>query len=872
MARSEYLAPDRLSYFISCRVRGARRPFEDARCARLLLTIMEAARRRYGFRKYAYVILPDQYLLLVGRGAGQQAIALMILEINDRTEEALARISESNHELWEDEPNVLVIYTWRTLFERLNHIHNRPVECGLVEHAEDYIFSSAQYYQDKYGRHSFDIEQLMEEPDTVEEAGQGKVHQAETRRPDRPAAGTKGSVLSLGDCEFEMLTRADEFLGLGKIRIGDTLVRSGRLPLRPYTQTFTGLELAETRLLGVDEMEEEVRLRLQVLFRPLPVKMMRDHSFDPIHDTGDWDVPVVAGAGRLDLVLTPAADRFDGTEFRGFSYHYEYEDERVPLFYLLDMASWELGGNIVGATVISQSSCSAPTVTFQPDTAWTTEGVIHWADTASAANPVMTHNLPRWASHQAFDFQYKGDKTLLGVFERVGLIRTVLCREAGKAELKTFDKYIFDESLAVRTPAKSILLNTARKTPTAQRNLWTRVFDAVHSRARAEFGLQEEPLVPKLCMNYWDNFVIDDYRKDLLPAAASLGFQALFIDNMNKSAATERCPHPDWHWNMCCGHEYEVAPRLGGPAKLRAFVEDCKALGIRPFAWTNNAQALSSPVNAAERDERGWFVRLEDTRLKYGGAYAGCLSVLDFKVDDARRYWVDSLKKIKEETGLDAYLFDSFYNLGFMPVSYRRGHPTTQWRELLAAIKELQDAGIHFMIESFGPFGSPQHGCPASYALPENVFACYKITGGFGYTTVPSGAGAQTETEAQRIYRFFAHMASPSFPLFHEGKRLDQLWTEDHKRALADYNRNRIHMHKRFLQEDDQSVLWHDAAGERATLWNFVERDVRLPGTVTDVTVGRELPRSDVYHLEASHTYAITGVVPLPEAVCSASR
>ena len=38
----------------------------------------------------------------------------------------------------------------------------------------------------------------------------------------------------------------------------------------------------------------------------------------------------------------------------------------------------------------------------------------------------MTHNLPRWASHQAFDFQFKGDRTLLGVFERVELIRSVL--------------------------------------------------------------------------------------------------------------------------------------------------------------------------------------------------------------------------------------------------------------------------------------------------------------------------------------------------------------------------------------------------------------------------------------------------------------
>jgi hypothetical protein len=479
----------------------------------------------------------------------------------------------------------------------------------------------------------------------------------------------------------------------------------------------------------------------------------------------------------------------------------------------------------------------------------------------------MTHNLPRWASHQAFDFQCKGSKTLLGLFERVDLIRSILMREPGKPELKTFDKHIFDHALAYKTSAKSMLLNTDPKSDTDQKNLWTWVFDAVAERARAEFGLKEEPLVPRLCQNYWHNFTIDTYRRDLLPAAANLGFKALFVDNLNKSAMTERCPHPDFNWNMCCGHEYEVAPRLGGPAALKAFVDDCNAHGIRVNAWTNNDQALSSPVNAAERDEKGWFVRMEDTRLKYGGAYGAVFSILDFGVEAARRYWVDCLKKIKAETGLDGYLYDSFYNLGFMPVNYRTGKPSTQWRGLLAAFKELQDAGVHFLIESFGPFGSPQHGCPTSYALPESLFACYKVTGGFGYTTIPTGSPAEIEQAVGTLYRFFAHMASPSFGLFCNGVRIDKIWTERHKRVLADYNENLPHMHKRFLQEDGQGVLWHDAKGERATLWNFANRDVALPGRVRELTTGQDLPPAEAHSLRACCTYGVTDVDPLPARV-----
>ncbi|HPD15048.1 MAG TPA: hypothetical protein PLE19_08860 [Planctomycetota bacterium] len=671
-------------------------------------------------------------------------------------------------------------------------------------------------------------------------------------------------LVKVGDCTVEVLTQGTAFAGLGKVRIGTTLVRSGRLPLRPCSQTFTGLELGGLELLGIEERKSSVRIRTKAIFRPLPVKLLRDHSFDPIHETGDWDKPAAAGTGRLDIVLRPASDSFGGVAFDGFSYHYEYESRDVPLFYLMDLASWELDGDIQGATAISQSSCSAPTATFADDTKWTTEGVIHWEDAASIANPVMTHNLPRWASHQAFDFQCKGGKTLLGVFERVELIRSVLRREPGKPELKCFDKHIFDQAFAVSTSAKSILLNIEPKSDTDQKNVWTWVFDAVADRARAEFGLAEEPLVPRLCQNYWHNFTIDTYRRDLLPAAINLGFKALFVDNLNKSAMTERCPHPDFHWNMCCGHEYEVAPRLGGPAALQRFVADCREHGIRVNAWTNNDQALSSPVNAAERDDKGWFVRMEDTRLKYGGAYGAVFSILDMGVEPARRYWIDCLKKIKAETGLDGYLYDSFYNLGFMPVNYRTGKPSTQWRGLLAAFKELQDAGIHFLIESFGPFGSPQHGCPAAYAEPQNLFACYKVTGGFGYTTIPTTDLIQIEQSVGTLYRFFAHMASPSFGLFQNGVRIDRIWTERHKRVLADYNENYPHMHKRFLQEDGLGVLWHDAAGKRATLWNFAARDAALPGRVRDLTAGADLPASARYPIEPLHTYAITGAAKLP--------
>ena len=198
-----------------------------------------------------------------------------------------------------------------------------------------------------------------------------------------------------GNCSLELLTRGKEFLGVGQVRIDGEAVRSGRLPWRPAIQTFTGHELARLELRGIKATGNVVRVRLKALFRPLFTKLMWDHSTDPIHETGDWDTAHVTGTGELDIVFAPASDRLGGARFQGFAFHYEYRSRSTPVYFLYDMASWEIGGDIAGATVYSQSSCSDPVVTFRKNTAWSTEGLIHWDDANSRANRVMTHNLPR---------------------------------------------------------------------------------------------------------------------------------------------------------------------------------------------------------------------------------------------------------------------------------------------------------------------------------------------------------------------------------------------------------------------------------------------------------------------------------------------
>ncbi|OPZ26785.1 MAG: hypothetical protein BWZ02_01876 [Lentisphaerae bacterium ADurb.BinA184] len=227
--------------------------------------------------------------------------------------------------------------------------------------------------------------------------------------------------------------------------------------------------------------------------------------------------------------------------------------------------------------------------------------------------------------------------------------------------------------------------------------------------------------------------------------------------------------------------------------------------------------------------------------------------------DGARQYFVDSHIKIKEQTGMDCFFFDSFYNLGFMPVNYSNCRPRTMWRGLLAAWRALQEAGLSLATESFGPWGQVIHGHPSSYDIP-SIFACYKVGVGTDYTTVPTGHPLKdiTPKDAAGIFYTLAHMAGCHMPLHYpDGQRIDAVWGDAHRRALADYHACLPHLARRHLQEDGRAVLWHDAARKRATLFNFVARKAALPGTVTDLTTGARLTKAASYPLEAGHAYAV---------------
>ena len=55
---------------------------------------------------------------------------------------------KQEYKIWQDGNQAKIIYTSGFFYEKLNYIHNNPVEDMIVQHPEDYLFSSARNYAD----------------------------------------------------------------------------------------------------------------------------------------------------------------------------------------------------------------------------------------------------------------------------------------------------------------------------------------------------------------------------------------------------------------------------------------------------------------------------------------------------------------------------------------------------------------------------------------------------------------------------------------------------------------------------------------------------------------------------------------------------
>ncbi len=158
--------PDHL-YFITTSAVKHRHLFRRDVVKRLIVDALDCMRLRERFKLYAFVIMPNHVHLIIQCRAGDAVADVMRdfkkhiadrlvrhyrVEGNqpalDYLASAAAQTGKQRYKVWEDGYNAKDVFSPEFLRQKMTYIHNNPCQphWNLVEHPEDYAWSSARFY------------------------------------------------------------------------------------------------------------------------------------------------------------------------------------------------------------------------------------------------------------------------------------------------------------------------------------------------------------------------------------------------------------------------------------------------------------------------------------------------------------------------------------------------------------------------------------------------------------------------------------------------------------------------------------------------------------------------------------------------------
>jgi putative transposase len=129
---------------------------------KIVCDAFDEARRSAGLQIFAYVIMPDHTHVLTDNGRDIKDALRYINGISAKRvidhlkanghESSLAKLriqqreKKHKHSVYQHHPNALRVTGEDVFMQKMNYIHLNPVRAGLVEHPDEYVFSSARIW------------------------------------------------------------------------------------------------------------------------------------------------------------------------------------------------------------------------------------------------------------------------------------------------------------------------------------------------------------------------------------------------------------------------------------------------------------------------------------------------------------------------------------------------------------------------------------------------------------------------------------------------------------------------------------------------------------------------------------------------------
>jgi putative transposase len=157
-----YISPNSPAYYLTSVAKNRLPVFRNDTMKSIAGRALDEARSSGKFLISAYVIMPD-HLHVISDGERKPAVVLRFINgiISRRVidylkqkghESSLEKLrresSARGHEysLWDHHPNVRLLTSEGMFMQRVHYTHQNPVRLGLVDRAEDYLYSSARIW------------------------------------------------------------------------------------------------------------------------------------------------------------------------------------------------------------------------------------------------------------------------------------------------------------------------------------------------------------------------------------------------------------------------------------------------------------------------------------------------------------------------------------------------------------------------------------------------------------------------------------------------------------------------------------------------------------------------------------------------------
>jgi hypothetical protein len=247
-----------------------------------------------------------------------------------------------------------------------------------------------------------------------------------------------------------------------------------------------------------------------------------------------------------------------------------------------------------------------------------------------------------------------------------------------------------------------------------------------------------------------------------------------------------------------------------------------------------------------------------------------------------RKHLLDTLRRIKNETGLDNIFWDSYQNMGAICVDWQAADKAPQTQELWRLQADLQKHGYADQrCESATIFGVAN---VQVYAFDDEIsgsvglfrrkwsrtvqndeaFAWFDAGPGF----FSANAFTKTRFSPEKYFWMVAHRAVPCFDARpwgpeHKGAPLSDPYRPGRELA-EEYGRvNRLYlaalpfMNRLRVTEGGRYALWLDAANKPSVVWAFQDAEFAFRGTVRDLETQASSEIRGTLPLQGGHVYLL---------------